>query len=111
MRNASDWAVKVGVTFVVVLVVALIAGFIGLKCVGCSSKAVAEKRARTWAKELMPDTWNGRVSCMSRDTDGDGYVSCAVGVKNSSDAIPIECGARFTLNDGCKRKIGVVQVK
>ena len=72
---------------------------------GCTdSKASAEEEARAYAQSMGINLKG--VSCMDRDTDGDGYVSCSLSVaqKNGEDRIePIECAARWSWNNsGCK---------
>lgn len=39
------------------------------------NKSAAEKNAKAWAKEMDIDMTH--AVCNSRDTDGDGYISCA----------------------------------
>lgn len=82
-----------------------IAGFGITKC--SSSRDTAEEEARAYASK-MGMTIKG-VSCMNRDTDGDGYVSCTLNVvekDGKENPIPIECAAKWSYNnDGCKEAI------
>lgn len=88
-------------TFVGVTVLG-IAGLFGIGCI--DHRPTAEAEARTWAKQMFGnDTVN--ISCASRDTDNDGYVSCTVSTRNTKGDVtlhPIECAAMFTWNDGCR---------
>lgn len=61
-------------------------------------KEEAEKQATAWAKQM--GLQDAKVSCVSNDTDGDGYVSCTVA---SADKIhSIECTGAMTINEGCR---------
>jgi hypothetical protein len=43
------------------------------------------------------------ASCMNRDSDNDGYVSCTVTVKNMVAPMAVECASRWRLlTQGCK---------
>lgn len=64
------------------------------------NKSSAEDNARAWATEVGLDTQT--IVCNSRDTDGDGYVSCTFHVKE--DVRTFEC-AGWTLvmpHSGCR---------
>lgn len=68
-------------------------------------KDAAEKEAREWAAELGLDVKN--VSCVAKDTDGDGYVSCTLVMGDGTTTKAVECaGARSTdnmiRNSGCR---------
>jgi prepilin-type N-terminal cleavage/methylation domain-containing protein len=82
-----------------------IAGFGILKC--SSSQGVAEEEASAFALK-MGMTIRG-LSCMNRDTDGDGYISCTlnvVGKEGTTSPVPIECASRWSFNnDGCKEAL------
>jgi hypothetical protein len=43
-------------------------------------KIVAEDEAREWAAEISLNV--DAISCREKDTDGDGYVSCAIKTKD-----------------------------
>ena len=67
-------------------------------------KGVAEDEAKEWAKELDMDLKS--VSCVAKDTDGDGYVSCTLMMGDGSTKA-VECaGARgdgtWIRNSGCR---------
>lgn len=59
----------------------------------CDAKHVdrrlPEDFARQFAGEIPGST--GRVQCMDRDTDGDGYCSCSVFMKDAPP-VAVECG-------------------
>jgi len=66
-----------------------------------------------YAKNLRPDIveWN-EPNCVTRDTDGDGYVSCSVtGINTDSEVVVLhaDCagGIMSWGNEGCKTKIVV----
>jgi hypothetical protein len=68
-------------------------------------KGVAEEEAQAWAAEL--DLKIHSVSCVEKDTDGDGYVSCTVVMADGTTTKAIECaGARsmdnMIRNSGCR---------
>lgn len=67
-------------------------------------KGVAEEEAREWAAELGMDLKS--VSCVAKDTDGDGYVSCTLMLGDDTTK-GVECaGARgdgtWIRNSGCR---------
>lgn len=68
-------------------------------------KDVAENEAREWASELGLDVKS--VSCVAKDTDGDGYVSCTLVMGDGVTTKAVECaGARSSgnliRNSGCR---------
>lgn len=68
-------------------------------------KGVAEDEAKGWANELGLEYKS--VSCVAKDTDGDGYVSCTFLMKDGVTTKAVECaGARSTSNmirnSGCR---------
>ena len=82
----------------------IVLGFMFRSC--ASSRSTAEGEARAYAKSM--DLNIQGVSCMNRDTNGDGYVSCSLSVleKNGVKVIPIECATRWSFNnDGCKAPV------
>ncbi len=86
---------------VVGIVMTLIAGLFFRGCI--SSRSEAEREAHDWCNSMHLD--NAAITCAAYDTDSDGYVSCTVGTKDDKghvEVLPIECAARFTLNDGCR---------
>ena len=78
-------------------------------------KGVAEKEAGKWAEELGMEYKH--VTCVSKDTDGDGYVSCTFLMTDGATTKDVECaGARSTdnmiRNSGCReQKIHMSNVK
>ncbi len=82
--------VLIGLTFVV--------GFVG-NCAGCNTADVPAN-ARAWATSMgMKPTG---VQCVTRDTDGDGYVSCTIRSEDGK-LQNIECAGGFlNINEGCR---------
>lgn len=90
------------VGFSILAIASVVLGFlVPLIGSGESNKRHAEEEARTFAADLYPGQ-NHRVSCMSTDTDGNGYVSCTLIVREQP--IPIECANRYSItrNTGCR---------
>jgi type II secretory pathway pseudopilin PulG len=86
-------------------IILAIAGFGVTRC--SSSQSTAEEEARAYALKMGMNIKG--LSCMNRDTDGDGYVSCTLNVveKDGRETpVPIECAAKWSYNnDGCKEAI------
>jgi prepilin-type N-terminal cleavage/methylation domain-containing protein len=97
------------VVAIVGILVAILGGFAFRGC--ASSKGTAEEEARAYAQSMGMKIEG--VSCMNRDTDGDGYVSCSlsvVGQDGKKTIEPLECAARWSWNnDGCKVPVMRVQ--
>lgn len=99
-----------GLTLIELMIVVGIVGIIAALLIffvfrGCSSsRSTAEDEARAYAKSMGIEIFG--VSCMNRDTDGDGYVSCSLSTKDKNGTptvTPIECASRWQMNnDGCK---------
>ncbi len=53
---------------------------------------------------------NPNVTCVTMDTDHDGYVSCTI-FRKERDPLPVECATKWTWNKGCRmqKPVGVVQ--
>lgn len=72
----------------------------------CRGVGEAENSAKSFADRRFEG--NKGVECMTRDTDGDGYVSCTVFMPN--DAIAIECAtenhALGCHSTGCRMAMG-----
>jgi prepilin-type N-terminal cleavage/methylation domain-containing protein len=91
---------------IVISIIGIVAAIlIGLVFHGCSSsRGTAEDEAKAYAASMGIQIYG--VSCMNRDTDGDGYVSCSLSVKDKNGnptVTPIECASRWQIaNDGCK---------
>ncbi len=99
---------KAGFTLIELLIVVAVIGVLiaigGVAFTRCfRSQDHAEEEARTWATKMGYKVVG--VNCVSRDTDGDGYVSCSM---NATDAngnaasLALECAAVLTNNDGCR---------
>ncbi len=73
----------------------------------------AEHEARAFVKKMY-STPDANVSCMDRDTDANGYVSCTAvypGVNGQMNMVPVECAANFSLNSGCKMAMPVYNAR
>jgi len=87
------------------LPIAIALGALTISSAGClEHKAAAEKSAKEYAEEIIPNAV--AYSCMNVDTDSDGYVGCSVRTKDDT-LISLECvGAQFAWvfpkNSGCK---------
>ena len=70
----------------------------------------ANDEARKFGVNMYGDALDG-VSCVSADTDGDGYVTCSLAVKNkvSGDVtiVGVECAAAYNFagNSGCRPQV------
>lgn len=67
------------------------------------NKKIAEEEARQFAADLgfTPETIQG-VACSSSDSDSDGYVSCAIMIKNKEQPLNAECVAAYSIGHGCR---------
>ena len=64
----------------------------------------AEHDAKAFAQKMYGAS-DPKASCMDRDTDANGYVSCTVVYESTNgqvNTIPLECAANFSINKGCK---------
>jgi len=105
MRNRVSRGFTVIEVIICVALLGVFAVLIGMQVITwSSSQGLAEEEARNYAAK-MDRTLKG-VSCMNRDIDGDGYVSCTLNVvekDGSLSRVPIECAAKWTYNnEGCK---------
>lgn len=68
-----------------------------------------EREAAAFASKLGFDTQG--VSCANSDSDGDGYVSCTVSVRNESklETLAVECASQWRpFMTGCRlQKLGL----
>ena len=81
-------------TVVVIIVIAMVCSFIGPDW----------KEAEGHAKQFSKNISGARnVSCVKKDTDGDGWCSCTI---FGDQIVPVDCGCeRFCLTncaEGCK---------
>lgn len=72
---------------------------------GCvDQRPTAEREASAYLHQMYPDAQRTHVTCMSYDTDSNGYVSCDAVVDD--EQVALECGATamcfFACNNGCK---------
>lgn len=72
------------------------------ECEGPSPE-YAVQQARRWAQDMGYEQVLG-VSCSAIDSDGDGYLSCALRLANGPP-VALEC--RRSYGDGCKLVPGV----
>lgn len=99
MKKNGFTLIELLIVVAILGVVCVIAGSFFLRC-GASGEE-AEKSARAWAAK-MGYTLQG-VSCVDRDTDGDGYVSCTlVTVADPGRPIALECARSTSMNSGCR---------
>jgi len=91
-----------GIVIIVGLVV--VAGF--SSCIGNVSgmnQTTAEQEARDYAGKMGLQVQG--VDCARNDSDGDGYVSCSLSIKQPDGSLklqPIECAVKISTNSGCR---------
>lgn len=88
---------------IVISILAVVCSLIGYAITSCSSnKSSAESEARKYAQSLGLEI-KGTI-CMTKDSDGDGYVSCSISYLDNgkTSIMPIECANRWSVNDGCR---------
>lgn len=86
------------------IVVMIIAIGLAVFIPGCSgSKEVAEQEAIQFASTIL-NMKEAKATCMNKDSDHNGYVSCTVfgKIDGKTQAIPIECATKYSLNEGCR---------
>ena len=94
-------------TFLVVIIIGVVFHF------GACNKSdhkKAEKSAVEFSKNLNNAT--GKVSCMRKDTDGDGYCGCSIFLKDGG-ILSVDCACDkycFSCNEGCK-VVNTIKVK
>ena len=93
--------VTAGVTLAFVLLVVGISANAFSGYTGASQRS-AEDEARKFGQDLGLDVVG--ITCARRDTDGDGYISCTLSIRNgeTTRVEPVECSGAFTLNEGCR---------
>lgn len=81
--------------------------FVVLWLMGCTYKpqAEVEAEARAFGKAIGWDI--AGASCSGRDSDGDGYVTCSIGVREGDKirAERLECAIWEGSRDGCKQVV------
>lgn len=81
--------------------------FLMLAVVACArSMAEIEADAVTFARMMDGHEPRG-VTCLDRDTDGDGYVTCTV-FRTDRDPYSIQCATRAE-SKGCKPTVPMVR--
>ena len=84
---------------------------LGLLVVGCSSTDKANEGVQDYIASLYPG-WSiiGSPNVMDYDSDGDGYVSADVRIKNTTTGeekmLALSCAKTISFNSGCKARIG-----
>lgn len=75
-----------------------------------SQRDGAEAEGRSYLRRMYPGAQQRTVSCMTYDTDNNGYVSCDAVVDGRQ--VPLECaasaGCLLFCNEGCKARQMVV---
>lgn len=92
--HTAEWFVVVGIIGVIA---AIIAGR-GC-CVGPEQTKAAKREAQQWANDLGLQVTG--ISCTDIDSDGDGYVSCTVALKDGQTK-QIECKGAYSFGHGCR---------
>lgn len=87
------------VGFVCILAIGAVTCGRGVTVAIIGSQEHAVEEARAWNHEM--GYMSAHVSCMDRDTDGDGYVSCTVRPAGGAP-FALGCAEILTLNKGCK---------
>lgn len=82
---------------IAVSIIGIIAAMLIANC-GYIDRDGPNREARKHAREL--GMRNFRVSCVSMDTDGDGYVSCTIKEKGEAP-YNVECSIGL-INQGCR---------
>lgn len=108
MKNRVSRGFTLIELIIVVAVIGVLVGLVGIGVTKCSSsQGTAEEEARAYASKMGMEIKG--LSCMNRDTDGDGYVSCTLNVvekDGKTTPVPIECAAKWSYNnEGCKEAI------
>lgn len=90
----------------IVLAILTLVGCIAFWAVGRADGQAsnAREQALQYAKDLgLADHVQG-ASCADKDTDGDGYVSCSISLKEGDRTRiqAIECATKWSRNEGCR---------
>lgn len=87
-----------------VLMISALEMMLGLA--GCyENSGKLENTAREFVQKLGNEPIG--ASCMNRDSDHDGYVSCTVSIKGSTVPLSVECASQWALlTQGCKLQRG-----
>lgn len=106
-----------GATIAELLILTVIITIISLIVLGTCARAVksddgqAETAARAFGRTLGLDVRG--ASCVDYDSDGDGYVSCTLSVREgeTTRVLAVECARAVTWATGCRmQKPGMVGV-
>jgi hypothetical protein len=63
-------------------------------------QATATHEAQQWAAAMGYEPMG--IVCADRDSDGDGYVSCALRVAGAEQPVQIECAGALNFASGCR---------
>lgn len=78
--------------------------------VGCSSTEKAEDGVQDYVSSLYPGWTIEGSNIMDYDSDGDGYVSADVRIKNPTTGeekmLALSCAKVGSFNSGCKARVG-----
>lgn len=90
------------------LLVALVA--LSVSLVGCSSADKANDGVQEYVSSMYPGWEIEGKQVMDYDSDGDGYVSADVRIKNPTTGeekmLALSCAKSFSFNQGCKARVG-----
>ena len=79
---------------------------------GCSSAGKAENGVQDYVSSLYPGWTIQGFGIAAHDSDGDGYVSADVRIKNPATGeekmLALSCSKVGSFNSGCKARVGGV---
>jgi len=97
--------------FMIAVVGIVVVGLSAVFNLSGANRTTAQTEARAYAQSLGLAVQG--VECALSDTDGDGYVSCTLAVREANGSIrlePIECASAITINSGCRmQKMGFIR--
>lgn len=92
------------------LILAVLAISVLAVSTGCSSAGKAEDGVQDYVSSLYPGWTVEGSNIMDYDSDGDGYVSADVRIKNPTTGeekmLALSCAKVGTFNNGCKARVG-----
>lgn len=105
--------ITIAIIGVFVLIVVVVVGR-GCANISGDNERKARQEAELYGQQMFGDAL-GAVSCTSADTDGDGYVTCALSVKNKQTGevslVGVECATAWNLsgNKGCRPQVARIR--